>query len=344
MNKFFTLVAFFCFIDVVNCQSKKDDALEISLQNISYNKKLAFNHISIIDSRFDTTKVGYVRKGNSYKKLVLATDFSSAFENQLNNYLKSNFDSSKNATLLIVIKNLWLNEIILKNEMPISQCIYKLELYLKTDTSYFPLIRIDSMYASHGVLKEDKSDLLTAPFEKTLTQLESISFEKLLSGRKLSRTNIEQYNNSRFNKPIFTAALQKGIYHSFKDFLENRLDSRPFEAEFGKLTDQLYLAEKGEKKLLTDFWAFCDGQKLYINGGFNFFELTRENNTFEFWGNSELIQYFSANPQLRAANNSAWSIVHGLGQYAFEKGINKLMAPKNIKRPFQLNMENGDIY
>lgn len=341
MNKFFTLVALVCFIHEVKAQPRKENEFEINLQNISHNKKLPFNHISIIDSRYDTAKVGYIKQGNSYKKLILSSRF---FENQLNSALRSNFDSSQKTSLLIVIKNLWLNEIILKDEVPISQCTFKLELYLKIDTNYFPLIRLDSVYVSKGILKEDKSNLLAAPFEKSLTQLEKINFHKVLSGRQLSLTDIEHYNNSRFNKPIFSTALQKGIYYSFADFLENRPDSQLFEAEFGKLTDQLYLNEKGEKKLLTDFWAFCDGPKLYINGGFNFFELTRENNTFEFWGNSELIKYFSANPQLKAENNSAWSAVHALGQYAFERGINKLMTPKNTKRPFQLNMENGDIY
>jgi hypothetical protein len=100
--------------------------------------------------------------------------------------------------------------------------------------------------------------------------------------------------------------------------LENRIDNRPFEIQFGKLTDQLYLIENKDKKVFTDFWAVCDGNKLYINSSFNFYELVRADRGFEFWGNSELIKH--TNPaEFRAQDASAGSIAQGLGNYECKK-------------------------
>ena len=36
-------------------------------------KKLPFNKVVLIDSRFDTSKIGYTKKAGSYKKMVLET-------------------------------------------------------------------------------------------------------------------------------------------------------------------------------------------------------------------------------------------------------------------------------
>ena len=151
---------------------------------------------------------------------------------------------------------------------------------------------------------------------------------------------IDQYNKKRFEKPIYSATLQRGIYVTFKDFLDNRIDNSPFETSFGKQTDQLYIIYKADKKLFSDFWAFCDGNKLYINGGFNFNELIKTDNGYEFWGNARVIDHIY-NPQFRSQSTAPTDLLAGLAHY----GMDKLTAPpKNFLIPFQVNMENGSVY
>lgn len=98
----------------------------------------------------------------------------------MNKNLESNFDLSKKTSLLIVIKNFWLKNAFIKKQTEMgSQCIVKMELYLQDDTTYFPLIRIDTVYTHEETLKNSQADLVILPFEKSLSQLESINFEKL---------------------------------------------------------------------------------------------------------------------------------------------------------------------
>jgi hypothetical protein len=341
MNKFFTLaVALVCIIHV-RSQAQSPEMTEINPRSFAYDKKLAFARIDIIDSRYDTTKIGYAPKGSSLKKLTLAPFFSAGIQNSLNTSLQSSFDLSKNASLVIVVKNFWLKNAFIKKQTEYgSQCAAKLELYLKTDSAYFPLIRIDTVFTHDEPLKNSGSELVMLPFEQSLVRLEKINLEKPLSSTKLTWKNIEEFNEKRFRKPIYSASLQKGIYLTFKDFLENRADKRPFEINFGKLTDQLYLIQNDDKKVFTEFWAVCDGNKLYINSGLNFYELVRTDKGFEFWGDEEVDRH-SPQATLRSENTSPQSIATGMANYGTDKLLN---SKKNSLRPFQINMENGSVY
>ena len=341
MNTFFTLAIFSCFICKARSQAQGPEMIEINPAAITYSKKLSFAHINIIDSRYDTTKIGYAPKGNSHKKLTVEPAFSTGIQNSLNTSLRSNFDMSNENSLLIVIKKFWIKNAFLKKQTEYgSQCIVKLELYLNKDSAYFPLIRIDTIFTHDDPLKTNGSQLVMLPFEQSLIQLEKINFEKVLSSRKLWWKDIEEFNGVRFRKPIYSAILQKGMYLTFKDFLENRPDNRPFEINFGKLTDQLYLTGEDDKKVFTEFWAVYDGNKLYINSGLNFYELVRTDKGFEFWGNEEVIRH-SSQPTFRSESNSAESIAKGMANYGMEK---VLSTKKNSLKPFQVNMENGTVY
>lgn len=342
MNKFFTIAFAACCIFDAKSQAQNREMIEINPHPFEYNKKLPFSHIEVIDSRFDTTKIGYIaRSSSSFKKCTVAPSFSAGIQNSLNASLKPDFDSTGNRSLLIVIKNFWLKEVLIKEQStPGCECMVRLELYLKADGTYFPIVRIDTVLKYALSLRNNISELVVLPFRQSLERLEHVNFDKVASSKNVTWADIEKFNEKRFQQPLYSAKLQKGIYLTFADFLQNRLDTRPFEIQFGKLTDELYLVDNEGKKAFTEFWAFCDGNKLYINSGFNFYELTRAGRGFEFWGNSEVIipEYPS---QFSARDVSAGSIAQGLGNY----GMQKLLAPKsNHLRPFQVNMENGKTY
>jgi hypothetical protein len=173
-------------MNTVSSQAQKQEVIQVNPQSFSYNTKLPFSHIDIVDSRFDTTKIGYSAKFFSFKKLTVAPSFSSVIQNSLNTSLKSNFDSLKNSSLLLVIKHFWLKEAFIKEQSQLgSQCIAKFELYLKTDTAYFPIIRINTVFTYDVPLKNDISGLVLLPFEQSLRRIENINFEKILGSKKL---------------------------------------------------------------------------------------------------------------------------------------------------------------
>jgi hypothetical protein len=344
MNRCLTLLLLLGCAAVAKSQSRATELIKIQLSPINYKSKLPFNSITIIDSRYDTSKLGYIQKGSSFKRLVVTPSVSSGLSDVLNDGLRANFDVSANGLLIVVVKNLWLRETVNKTDLkPKSECISKLELYLKKDSSYFPLLRIDSVYTQNDLLKNCYSTLLATSIEKTLLRLESLNLEMVASSKKLRWEDIENFNRQRFNKPILSSPPQKGIYLTFKDFLQNKVDPREFEVVTGTLTDQLYVKDKNDKSVLTEFWSVCDGEKIYVNGGFKFFELKKVDNGFEFWANTNFIKYKAKSRNIFPMfGPSGIALLPAVANYA----VDELSSPRSpdFERPFQVNMETGETY
>jgi hypothetical protein len=328
---------------------------EVDLPMISYDKKIPFGRVEIIDCRYDTSKIGFLPKGRSFKKLVVSPGLSKNVETVLNLSLKKNLDPSSSSTLVIVVKTLWLKLYLASKDKPSEaesttlyndlECMAKLELYAKTDSNYYPLFRIDSSFRSQTDIPKARGAAVMVPFEKCLSQLATVPIENLSAFKKLSWTDVEQFNKKRFEKPILlTDHLQKGIYLTFKDFVENKATQKEFEVHFGKSSDQLYVTENGERKLFTEFWGFCDGEKLYANGRLEFYELLRVQNSFEITVVFKNTHGGSVTPAtLNAGDVSSVSILSGMTYY----GLGKLfgaVTPKGEKIPFQINMDTGKIY
>lgn len=143
------------------------------------------------------------------------------------------------------------------------------------------------------------------------------------------------YYDQRFKKPgIMDDTLQRGIYLTFADFLNNRPLTCRFTLEQDEESDYLYMEQNGEEKLFTDFWGFSDGRDLYTKIGFNFFKLTRDNNTYSFWGCRKAVHETPSRNKNRIVRYMAF------GNFANLRSA-KL---KNILRPMQLDMETGNAY
>jgi hypothetical protein len=94
---------------------------------------------------------------------------------------------------------------------------------------------------------------------------------------------------------------------------------------------------KGEKTLYTDFWGFCDGGRLYIRSGLNFYELYKQHHTFEFVGSigiekkaADYLDTWNDGPAGTPLNSASF------------RARNEHVITNNLK-PYQLNMETGDV-
>ena len=143
------------------------------------------------------------------------------------------------------------------------------------------------------------------------------------------------YYDQRFKKPrIINNMLQRGVYLTFDDFLNNRLTAYKFSLEQDEESDYLYIEENGEEKLFTDFWGFSDGENLYIKLGFNFFKLTKDNNTYSFWGCRRAVHTTPSRNKNRVVRYMAFGNLANLRNAKL----------KNLLRPMQLDMETGKAY
>ena len=91
-----------------------------------------------------------------------------------------------------------------------------------------------------------------------------------------------------------------------------------------KLVDDLYIIENNKEELLTDFWGYYDGKDYYIKSGYGFYKLTRQNNSWDIYGSKFITETYSR------ISYGAVSI--------------KSVAPTEVKKPLQLDMETGKLY
>ncbi len=209
------------------------------------------------------------------------------------------------------------------------------DIYLQKDSLYIPLLKIDTSLLTLKNLYKNTDYLLGFALENCINQISLIDPNKNNNKRTLSWLDIEQYNNKRLAYPRYkNDTLMRGIFITFKYFLKNKPVTKKFVVQSGKLTDELYVEQNGEAILLDNFWGFCDGEKNFIHIGLNFFEITRELNTYELWG-SKLITERSRQ------NIGVQSLFSVLGVRT-NPGITK-KAKLNYE-PLQLDMETGKIY
>ncbi len=87
--------------------------------------------------------------------------------------------------------------------------------------------------------------------------------------------------------------------------------------------------------MLDKFWGFNNGQKHFIRIGFNFFELKKENFSYELIGAKVLKQIAS----LMKTDTGGNLILKGIANIRSERKIRI-----STHRPLQLNMETGEPY
>lgn len=191
---------------------------------------------------------------------------------------------------------------------------------------YSPLVRIDSTFKSDDKLNKHVNELLAKPFHNALVKLAGINLEKVMTSRKaLSWNDIVEFNRKRFAYPRFKSDLvTKGIYFSFKDFLDNNPVQKQFDIQFDELSDEIMIDENGSQNVLEKYWGVCDGEKTFIKLGANLFELTRVGNTYETRGSRTILK------------------AHGTP--TFNALSREMVKSRLVLKPLQLDMDTGKLH
>jgi len=216
--------------------------------------KLPFEKIKIIDSRYDTSKIGYITLGSFFssktrffKKMVLQDGTGNAIENYYNEYYTGSF--TKNGfELLIVLKRFWISgdarsnskRVELTNAAKTNDNVYcKLEYYIGKDGKFLPVKRVDSIIGVSddfrklndiGAFEDDEKivkktvSFLTYTLRGLIEFLDYSNAIKQFDGQaKKTLQEIHEFNE-RMNKiPVLQDnTIKKGVYLSFDEFKNNR--------------------------------------------------------------------------------------------------------------------------
>lgn len=301
--------------------------------------KIPFKEIVILDYRFDTSKIGYVIVGktnSTYSRIKI----KSGWTETIKNYYAENLYGLASYTLVFVIRSFWMQQgiiddltskkVILKDwgsKDGGGSCKVAIDLFVQTDTSYYPLFKIEDTFLNGFAFKPSRlKESFFLPFDSITRRIATLDIPSLIAKRsKLSLMQIEKFYASRIEKKVLShdAIINKGIFLNFEDFLTNTSVSKEFRIANGKLTDELYTINSGEETIVADFWGVFDGKTLFIRSGFSIYPAIKQQNTFEVYGAKHI-------------NN-----VHNAPQAGDLIRINNMGVDEKI---LQLNMETGKFY
>ncbi len=311
--------------------------------------KLPFASIAVMDSRYDTGKIGFVYSNTilddgltMYKKLRVKNGLKKSIENYYNRYYIHSFEKT-NYTLLIDIKKFWLSSIgpekkesqnIAENINASAFLHLKIEFYLHKEGRYLPFKRIDTILKTpHDILKnsdEEVQEYRSASLTDILNSfVEQYNFNKAIevfdSRKKISMPEILVLNNHRFSLNILKDSKRPdGIYMSFTEFVNNKpsiIHFKEMKMNYSNFKKEEYLTNENDS-LINNYWAYSKNNILKI-GPFGNDKLIRAGNTFEFF-KKVTIRDFN-------------SVKLGAGTFNYK---NK----KETWVPYQVDMETGLIY
>jgi hypothetical protein len=346
-------IVFFIFFALlfmgVESQEKKNftEAKEFFLNPSGLSREkttIPFKKVIIKDFRFDTTKLGYViNKGIS--RIVIKENPSSFVTKTINEYFKNNLDITSDKSLLIIIKSFWFQQgafDLVANDKIISKdagytdragvCFTDFELFSFSNDSYQAFMKFRYDFVDYKYNTQSLLYLFYIPFDSLLEKIHATNVEQVLSNkRKLSWSRIDSNYKNRYNLPVLAnGIMEKGVFLSFEDFKNMKVNYPDFQVKKSNITDELYVKSNDKEEILTDFWGYCDGKNYYIRVGYNFFKLYRQNNTFDLFG-SKYINTINTDIPV--------PITPGGLQGNLQLHKNKLDS-----RPLQLNMDSGLTY
>lgn len=300
-------------------------------------KKLPFASITVTDVRFDTTKLGYLTA--SIKENERRICLSNAGK-QIGSYLTDHYasDSVVNGEKIFAfIKKLWIDDVGVDSVR--YGFFFKIEYYLNREECFYPLYRFDTAMVMHGELSTwgtwiNKGLIASA---RKLFHTNQVNLDQL---KCYSLRQIDSFNYAPKNIPILTERiLRKGVYLSFYQFKNNKPAYRDFGINADEDFDILYVQGKNLKdSAINDAWGFCDGSKLFIRVGQNFYPLHRVDHNFEYYGIDKTGNHsrFPYSPGSRYLDPLSAGIDMG-----FRKLMSRIETDVERLSLYQLDMETG---
>lgn len=299
-----------------------------------------FAPVAVMDKRFDTSKVGFCLDGAGHKMIRLTGGTANGVQQFLND--NNALGSSVSPAFLLVLRNLWMEEIKAgelkeadeENEKQnISRCIAKFDVFAIEDGYCRALVRIDTTGETPGYLKQSGAALLADVLNYTRAKIAMLNVKEATAKKTpVKMSELTRLYQQKMTLPRLTNdTVQRCVYLTYEDFVQKRPTPFNFVLEQDEGGDYLYLVEKGEQRLFTDFWGFCDGRFHFIKLGANFFPLVRDGDAFSFLGCLQPVH----NSQPRSRNR--------VSRYALFGVLGELHQTRLVKflRPMQLDMETG---
>jgi hypothetical protein len=323
-----------------------------------------FNHFEVIDERVDTARIGIrARTGlfshNHDRQLVFVRPAAT----EIAGYLNANF-SRQGApfTALLVLRTLWLSDANYTKEDLLQdpdkksdkfQIRLKAEIYAGKDSLYVPVYRYDTVVtrkthdydfpqSSYPILEDELSNL----FNDLADTASLVAERKAGNGRKVSREQIREFNQSRFSLPMDSLKVYSaGVYATFEEFRNNAPSIHDFEIKTEGKEMLLYIKDAaGTSYFSHDAWGYSDGTSLYIMKNGILWPAWKEGRAIYFYGPAYKITpnpNYPDYPGTPGTSIPGGSMVRGTPGFYIPPSST---IEKAVKCIYTVDMDTGELY
>ncbi len=264
------IIAFFTFLlsclissaQVENEAISHHDYIEVVLEKDTSPQQLItpFSSVAIMDARDNCNEIGYYSTGTLVKGWPKLYQLKPTLEKAVTDwsayYLQLHKQPITDISLFVVIKKFWLSAeaapALLANDKRGQPnegfekgVVANIEFYLREDSAYYPLYRIDSTYIFDEKLPANAGMYINGTLKKTFDKLLQYNWADIAKmKRKLSLQDIKTAAGKNNNCPVLLAqTYPKGIYKTFEDFKKNTPLQVAFELQPSEMGDILYVKE-----------------------------------------------------------------------------------------------------
>ncbi len=298
-----------------NLEAKSESTSEV---------QLPFDHLSFIDVRYDTSFVAlnwnvplFQFSKAINRKFNLYGGLASNLNHYFNNYYSTGKQSVQNQ-LVCYIKKFSITpryELLehfnagfeLLNESNYNNINLEVECYYRVADTLYPAARIDTSYSVTFHFGKLFTTAVKEMLQPIMYKIEHINVDNIVKRKQYNNHQITDRYAERFNVPALTIkSFKKGVYKTFKEFMNNEPSIDSFSLSTDKLKynaanvgqiDVTSLSKKAIQKRNTviflydtngelinpsNVFGYSDGTTFWIQHGAFFFPLVKMGNCFEF--------------------------------------------------------------
>jgi len=298
--------------------------------------KIPYRSLVINDERPDTLKAGYFYPGTNDKGIKKVC-FTNRMTQQLSSFFDSQlqYESESGDSIFACVRKIWFGSYdttdVKENKLTLRtrKLALKIEFYKRSQDCYFPLYRFDSSINIPETLSRKPSEVLETALIASVRALEKNSYTNNTMLKCLSRQQIDSFNRISKSFPVLNEKMaKKGVYMTVEQFRNNAPAYTEFKLKPGGRSDQLSINGM-EGPRTKDAWAVSTGEKMYVRMGANYFEIFKSGSTYDFYGFDTFF---------RAPSYNSRTTPLGVGL------LNMITTKITDFKPFQLNLETGEIY
>lgn len=285
------LIVFVCTCwHAVKAQQRETITLQPKQVKISSS---IFSKVEVLDTRLDTSSLGFVQKGLLNRMVFLTTP--QPIKKELEAMVTHLIDGvpRQDATLLINLRQFYLSEFSGKGG---ENGVFRLSavFYVKRDTVYRKVLTVNTNVVIKTWVDITQKLLDTVPEVLGAFVQQAASFDpaKSDSTTQLTARYFDDLDELEKNTiPVYNVDVpQKGLYTTYEEFKNNRPSRQVMFVEQGDESDKPLIYEikengkKGSKIKPEKFYAVCDGEKMFISSPYTLYSLKKRDTDFYFTG------------------------------------------------------------